>query len=73
MSIMITTKEELRYIMKFYGIVHIKLANERCNDLGQLNQDLSYTPSYIHKFTNVRYAIECAIDIVNSMLKLEQN
>lgn len=66
MSIMITTKEELQYVMKFYGIPHINLANERCNDLGQLNQDLSYTPSYIHKFTNVRYAIECAIDIVNT-------
>ena len=63
---MIRTKEELQYVMKFYGIPYVELTNERKNDLGQLNQDLSYTPSYSHKFTDVRYAIECAIGIVNT-------
>lgn len=63
---MITTKEELQYVMKFYDIPYVELTNEKNNDLGRLNQDLSYTPSYSRRFTDVRYAIECAIDIVNT-------
>lgn len=62
---MITTKEELQYVMKFYGIPYIEL-NYNNHYCGHLNNDLSYTPSIGCRFNDKKYAIECAIDIVNT-------
>lgn len=62
---MITTKEELQYVLKFYGIPYVEL-NHNNHYCGHLNNDLSYTPSRSCKFNNVRYAIECAIGIINT-------